>query len=224
MRGWPHAPRGFRAHQRAGTIPAMSSALQPWVALVPLVFLAVLAYAVWRIRKARLAAWAEFASNHDMKADGLQIEGSYEDYPLVIGTARRGHGKHRYTVTVLSLSVPGALPSEFSLARASLGDKLLHFLGKKDEEISDADFDKHFELEHLSPALTAVLRHTAVQEHLYEMVNHYQDFLIRDGRIHAERRHVPSTAEELEELVGPALMLAHTLEETSRRSQRWTAR
>jgi hypothetical protein len=194
------------------------------VALVPLLFLALLAYALWRARKARITAWAEFASNHDMQAQGFRIEGSYEDYPLVIETARRGHGKHRYTVTVLSLSLPDALPPEFSLTRESLGDKVLHFLGKRDEEIGDAEFDKRFELEKLSPALTAVLRHTVVQEHLYEMVNHYQDFHIREGRIQAERRHVPSTADELEEFVGPALMLAHTLEETSRRTKRWTAR
>ncbi|MFL5344067.1 MAG: hypothetical protein ACJ8AT_04705 [Hyalangium sp.] len=203
----------------------MSLALLPLVVLVLLVpFLAVSAYALWKIKKASRAAWAEFAHNHGMLATGFRIEGSYEDYPLVIETARRGHSKHRYTVTVLSLSVPDALPPEFSLALESLGDKVLHFLGKKDERIGDADFDKFFEMENLSPALSAVLRHMAVQEHLYEMVNQYQTFHIRDGWIHAERRHVPSTAEELEEFVGPALMLAHTLEETSRRTQRWAAR
>ncbi len=190
--------------------------------LVLLVLLVLLAYALWRAREDRIAAWAEFASDHDMQAQGLRIEGSYEDYPLVIETERRGHEKHHYTFTVLYLSVPDTLPPEFSLARESLGDKVLHFFGKRDEEVGDPEFDKLFKLENLSPALTEVLGHPAVQEHLYEMMNHYEDFHIRDGWIHAERRHVPETAEQLEEFVGPALMLAHTLEETLLRSERGT--
>ena len=202
----------------------MSPALQPLLVIVPVVFLAVLAYSVWRLRRASIAAWAEFAGNHGMQADGFRLEGSYEGYPLKLRLARRGHGKHRYTVTELSLWVPGVLPTGFSLSRSGMGDKVLHFLGKTDEEIGDADFDKRFELENLTPELAAVLRHTAVQEHLYELLSLYHDFVIRDGCIIAERRDIPSTAEELEEFVGPALMLAETLEETTRRTQRWAAR
>jgi hypothetical protein len=219
-----HALRRFRAPYRAGTIRAMSFELQSLVPFAVVAILILLVYLDWRARKARMAAWAEFASNHDMQARGFRVEGSYEGYPLVIEVERRGHGKHRYTVTALSLSIPDALSHEFSLEREGLGDKVLQFFGKRDEEIGDADFDKRFELKHLSPEVTAVLRHRVVQEHLYEMGNHYKDFRIRDGRIHAEHRRVPATAEQLEEFIGPALMLAHTLEETSRRTQRGTAR
>jgi hypothetical protein len=60
------------------------------------------------------------------------------------------------------------------------------------------------------------------QQHLYELSSLYADFHIKAGWIQAERRNVPSTADELEEFTGPALMLAHTLEEASQRSKGWT--
>ncbi|HYI00308.1 hypothetical protein [Hyalangium sp.] len=182
----------------------------------------LIAYFAWRTHKARVEAWAEFASRHGMHAEGLHIEGDYEGYPLKLETQSRGSGKHRYTVTVLHLSLQGALPPDFSLERERLGDKVLRLFGKQDEEIGDDPFDQLFDLENLSSATARVLRNEGFQQHLYELSSLYADFHIKAGWIQAERRNVPSTADELEEFTGPALMLAHTLEEASQRSKGWT--
>jgi hypothetical protein len=194
----------------------------PLLLAVFVLIMVVGGYFGWKVRQARIAAWAEFASRHGMHADGLRIDGSYEGYPLTVETQSRGSGKHRYTVAVLRLSARNSLPPEFSLEREGLGDKVLRFFGKQDPEIGDAEFDRFFDLKNLSPAMAAVLRHKLVQQHLYEMASHYENFHIRGGWIQTERRQVPSTAEALEEFTGPALMLAHTLEEASRRSKGWT--
>jgi len=68
-----------------------------------------------------------------------------------------------------------------------------------------------------------VRRHREVPRHLYELAQHDMNLHIRNGWLQAERRKVPSTADELEDFTGPALMLAHTLDEASRRSNRWTS-
>ena len=100
--------------------------------------------------------------------------------------------------------------------------QILRFFGAEDAQLGDADFDKHFDLKNLSSTAAAVLRHREVQRHLYELAQHYMNFHIRNGWLQAERRKVPSTADELEDFTGPALMLAHTLDEASKRSNRWT--
>ncbi|HLL03589.1 MAG TPA: hypothetical protein VK539_23595 [Myxococcaceae bacterium] len=187
------------------------------------VAIAVAIYFGWKAHQARLAAWAEFAQRHGMQTRGLRIEGSYEGYPLTVETQSRGSGKNQYTVAVLHLSVESALPSDFSLEREGFGDKILRFFGQEDAQLGDADFDKYFDLKNLSSTAAAVLRHRDVQQHLYELARHYMNFHIRNGWLQAERRQVPSTADELEDFTGPALMLAHTLDEASRRSNRWTS-
>lgn len=188
-------------------------------------FVALTAVAIYlsvKMNRARVAAWAEFAHRHGMHAQGLKLEGSYEGYPLTVETQQRSAGKSSYTVAVLHLSVESALPAEFSLEREGFGDKILRFFGQQDAEIGDTEFDKYFDLNNLSPLTAAVLRNPGVQKHLYELVNHYENFHIRGGWLQTERRNVPSTADELEDFTGPALMLAHTLEESSRRTNRWT--
>jgi hypothetical protein len=187
-----------------------------------LVTVIISALIFWKMHKARIAAWAEFASRHDMYADGLRIEGTYEGYPLRLETQSRGSGKSRYTVTVLYLTANGALPPDFSLEPEGFGDKLLKLFGQGDPEIGDEQFDKSFDLGNLTPATTRVLRHRSVQQHLYEMVTHYRTFHIHGDRIQAERSGIPSTVDALEEFTGPALMLAHTLEQASQRSKGWT--
>jgi hypothetical protein len=184
----------------------------------------VAVYFAMKAHKAQVAAWAEFARRHGMQARGLKVEGSYEGYPLTVETQSRGSGKNSYTVAVLHLSLQEALPPEFSLEREGLGDKILRFFGKQDAQLGDTDFDKSFDLKNLAAPTAAVLRHSSVQQHLYELANHYQDFHIRGGWLQAERRKVPSTPDELEEFTGPALLLAQVLEEASRRTHRWTTR
>jgi len=207
-----------------GRIPAMSDKAMTLVpALIFFSIMALVLYAIWRRHQARIAAWAEFASRHDMSVDGLRIDGTYEGYPLRLETQTRGSGKHRHTVAVLHLSTHGALPPDFSLEREGLGDKVLKLFGRRDEEIGDEQFDRLFDLSNLSSSAARVLRNEAVQQHLYEMVKNYRTFHIHGGLIQAEHSHIPSTVDELEEFTGPALMLAHTLEEASRRSKGWTA-
>lgn len=185
-------------------------------------FFAIVIFIYWKVHKARVEAWAGFASRHGMHANGLQIEGTYEGYPMRLETQTRGSGKSRYTVTVLHLSTNGALPPDFSLEPESFGDKVLKLFGQRDAEIGDERFDKCFDLSNLTASTTRVLRHPSVQQHIYEMVTQYRTFHIREGWIQAERRGIPSTADALEELTGPALLLAHTLEEAARRTQGWT--
>lgn len=186
-------------------------------------FLVIALFIIWKVHAVRVAAWAEFASRHDMHADGLHLEGTYEGYPMRLETQTRGSGKSRYRVTVLHLSTNGALPPDFSLEPEGFGDKLLKLFGKRDAEIGDEQFDKRFDLRNLTSSTTRVLRNPSVQQHLYEMISHYRTFHIREGWIQAEQRGIPSTADALEELTGPALMLAHTLEEAAGRTQGWTA-
>lgn len=196
-------------------------------ALVGLAFIAfwiIAAYVLWKKINGQIQAWAEFASRHGMNAQHFHIEGSYEGYPLKVVRETRPPTKNGQTIIVLRLAVRGALPPEFSLEREGLGDKVLRFFGKQDTQIGDTDFDKHFDLKNVSPEMEEVLRQPAVQQHLYEMTNHYRLFFIRDGWIQAEQRKVPSTVEELEAFTGPALMLAHTLEEAAQRIQRRTTR
>ncbi|AKJ06166.1 hypothetical protein ATI61_11089 [Archangium gephyra] len=185
--------------------------------------LVIVFFIIWYVHKVRVAAWAEFANRHGMHADGLELEGTYEGYPMRLETQSRGSGKNQYRVTVLHLSTNGALPPEFSLEPEGLGDKLLKLFGKGDEELGDEQFDKRFDLSNLTASATEVLRHPSVQQHLYEMLSYYRAFHIREGWIQAEQRDIPSTADALEELTGPALMLAHTLEEAAGRTQGRTA-
>ncbi|HEX8705573.1 MAG TPA: hypothetical protein VF815_42455 [Myxococcaceae bacterium] len=200
----------------------MNELMFPAILVVFVLALIAVAYFGVKAHKAQVAAWAEFAQRHGMQARGLHVEGTYEGYPLKVETQSRGSGKNRYTVAVLHLSLQDSLPGEFSLEREGFGDKILRFFGKEDAQLGDADFDKYFDLKNLSSATAAVLRHTEVQRHLYELAHHYQNFHIRGGWLQAERRRVPSTADELEDFTGPALMLAHTLEEASKRSNGWT--
>lgn len=192
----------------------------PLILLVTL--LAIVCFVLWKVHRARVAAWAEFALRHGMHADGLQIEGSYEGYPMRLETQTRGTGNHRHHVTVLHLSTNGSLPPDFSLEPEGFGDKLLKLFGKRDAELGDELFDKRFGLSNLSASATRVLRQTDVQQHLYEMLSHYQTFHIREGWLQAEQRDIPSSADALEELTGPALMLVHTLEEAAQRTRGWT--
>jgi len=201
----------------------MNELLIPLTIVGMVLAIVAIAYFAIKAHKAQVAAWAEFAQRHGMEARGLHVEGSYEGYPLTVETQSRGSGKNRYTVAVLHLSLQNSLPDEFSLEREGFGDKILRFFGKEDAQLGDTDFDKYFDLKNLSPTAAAVLRHTGVQKHLYELAHHYMNFHIRGGWLQAERRRVPSTAEELEDFTGPALMLAHTLEEASKRSNHWTA-
>lgn len=190
--------------------------------LVLIALLVIVLFIFWKMHQARVAAWAGFASRHGMHADGLQIEGTYEGYPMRLETQRRGSGKNGHYVTVLHLSTNDALPPDFSLEPEGFGDKLLKLFGQRDPEIGEEQFDKRFDLSNLTASTTRVLRHPSVQQHLYEMISHYRAFHIRDGWIQAEWRDIPSTADALEEFTGPALMLAHTLEEASGRTQGWT--
>jgi hypothetical protein len=183
----------------------------------------VLLYFGYKSHQKQLEAWTAFAHLHGMRASGLRIEGSYEGFSLKLETQRRGSGRNRYTVTVLRLWAGDLLPREFSLEREGFGDKILRFFGQKDAEIGDELFDQAFDLENVSLPTAKVLRHKVVQRHLYEVAKLYQDFSIRDGWIQVERRRVPTTVEELEEFTGPALMLAHTLEEAEKRTQGWKA-
>lgn len=183
----------------------------------------------WKVHQARAAVWAEFARLHGLSSDGLSLQGSYEGYDLKMETETRHEHRHvgrdrDYTVTVLRLSTQGALPKNFSLEPEGLGDKLLKFMELEDAEIGDQDFDERFQLSGLSAVTLRVLRDASVQQHIYEMANHYQSFAIRGGWIHAEHRGLPSTVDELEEITGPALMLAYTLDETSRRIKGWNPR
>ncbi len=193
----------------------------PLIAIITV--FAIAFFVTWKVHQWRVAAWAEFASRHGMHADGLQIEGAYEGYPMRLETQTRGSGKNRYRVTVLHLSTNDALPPDFSLEPEGFGDKLLKLFGKRDPELGDEQFDRRFDLSNLTSSTIRVLRHPSVQEHLYEMIGHYRTFHIREGWIQAEQRDIPSTADALEEFTGPALMLAHTLEEAARRTQGWTA-
>jgi hypothetical protein len=185
--------------------------------------LVLVLFIIWKVHDGRVKAWAEFASRHGMHVDGLQIEGTYEGYPMRLETQARGSGNSRYHVTVLHLSTNGALPPDFSLEPEGFGDKLLKLIGKRDPEIGDEQFDKRFDLSNLTPSTIRVLRHPSVQEHLYEMIGYYRTFHIREGWIQAEQRDIPSSADALEELTGPALLLVHTLEEAARSTQGWTA-
>ncbi len=185
--------------------------------------LALVLFIIWKTHKVRAAAWAEFASRHGMHVDGLQIEGTYEGYPMRLETQARGSGSNRHHVTVLHLSTNGSLPPDFSLEPEGFGDKLLKLFGKRDPEIGDEQFDKRFDLSNLTASTIRVLRHPSVQEHLYEMIGYYRAFHIREGWIQAEQRDIPSTVDALEELTGPALLLAHTLEEAARSTKGWTA-
>jgi len=176
-----------------------------------------------KAHKAQVAAWAEFAQRHGLQAREFRLEGSYEGSPLTVEMESHGSGKNRYTVAVLSLSLQDSLPAEFSLEREGLGDKFLRFFGKEDAQLGDADFDKYFDLKNLSPAAATVLRHSSVRQHLYEVARHYRDFRIRDGRLQAQGHRVPLTADQLEDFIRPGIMLARTLAEASRRSNRWTS-
>lgn len=200
----------------------MSNIVFLWAFAGIALFFIVLSYVAWRVQKRRMAAWAEFASRHDMRAQGFRIDGAYEGYPLRLETQRRGAGQHSHVVTVLHLSLSHALPREFSLDREGLGTKVLRVLGKKDDELGDEEFDRRFNLKNLSEQTAALLRRSAVQQLLYELVEQYRAFHIRDGWLQAEHGGVPSTADALEEFTGPALMLAHTLEQESQRVQQQT--
>lgn len=195
-----------------------------WIFLGFLGLSFVTLYLVRKWNKARMAAWAEFAGRHGMNADQFHIEGSYEGYPLVVRAEKRGSGKHSHWVTVLRLSVSEVLPPELSLSVAGLGSKVLRAFGKRDAEIGDEAFDKRFNLAGVSEKTAELLQSQDVQQHLYELVDLYRDFHIRNGCIEAETGGIPKSADALEELTGPALMLAHTLEESARRTRNRTMR
>lgn len=216
-------PRWTWSRGKEAQSAAMNELLFAFVLFGFVLLMGVVIYFSVKAHQAKLAAWAEFAQRHGMQTRGLRIEGSYEGYPLTVETQSRGSGKNRYTVAVLHLSVESALPVDFSLEREGFGDKILRFFGQEDAQLGDADFDKYFDLKNLSSAAASVLRHRAVQQHLYELARHYMNFHIRNGWLQAERRRVPSTADELEDFTGPALMLAHTLDEASQRTNRWTS-
>lgn len=202
----------------ASRIPAMTFA-NVFVLLVALLGVGVFAYISYRLKAARIAAWAEFASRHGMQASGLHIHGAYEGHRLELDTVRRRSGKNSYTVTVLKLSVQESLPGNFTLSLEGLGDKVLKLLGHRDGEIGDEAFDQQFDLGNLSPETAQVLRHPSVKSHLSEVASYYRTFRIDGGWIHAEQRGTPSTADALEEFTGPALLLAHTLEQAAQRTR-----
>jgi hypothetical protein len=179
-------------------------------------------YFAWRAHTAHQTSWAGFAHRHGMLADGFMLEGSYKGSPLTVTIAMRKRWDIRVSVVVLRISVRDALAPGFSLERRGSWDKLFRRSGQEDTRLGDAELDKHLVLKNLSPHTAAVLRQPGVQQHLHELVHHYRDFHIRDGWLQAERRPVPTTADGLEDFIGPAHRLVHTLEEAARRSHRPT--
>jgi hypothetical protein len=187
-------------------------------AYVPLVVALVLVILVlaWQGWKRRLQAWKTFAARHDWSFSNrwgsLEIQGLFLGQQLSVLTERRGAGKNRREVTVLRLEL-AALPSELTLEPEGLGDKLLKFFGRRDEEVGDAEFDAAFDLEDVSPETRALLRKPRVREQLLMLKRTFSRFSIEAGLLEAERRGVPHTVEALESLVAPALELARALHE-----------
>lgn len=186
--------------------------------LLSLLFLAVLllvAYVLWTRYQRRLEAWRALARQHGWSFrnswSALEVEGLHDGQQLSLLTERRGHGKHRYTVTVVRLDVSHALPPELSLEPEGLGDRFLKLLGRRDDELGDEALDEAFDLKRLSPKARAVLRAPRVVPCLLQLRRSFARFSIEAGLLEVEQPGVPGTDAELEALLAPVLDLADAL-------------
>ncbi|WP_309889762.1 hypothetical protein [Archangium sp.] len=197
--------------------------------LFSLVFLGIiglLLYVSWRALRQRQRAWATFAERYGLTLHSTgvmslpHVTGSYEGQQLDLKVEQRGSGKNRSYVTVLHLDVINAVSQALSLEREGLGDKLLKLFGRKDEEIGDDDFDRHFDLKNLDPESATLLRQREVQRHLFTVAKTYHHFDIRQGLLSVEKRTVPMSPEALESFVQPAIALAQALTSPNQDSSR----
>ncbi len=151
-------------------------------------------------------ALALFAQKHGLTlASSTETRGVYQQRPLRLRVERRTDDDAPDWVTRVSFDVSDALPAEFSLQRAGAGDALAHFIGGRgDEKIGAEGFDDAFSLANVSPETREVLNTTAVLEHCWKL-NAQRDFRIEKGWLHIESPGLPSSLEEMEELVDSVL-------------------
>jgi hypothetical protein len=183
----------------------------------------------WSVRNVlkQQQTWAAFAQRHGLTngaAHERHLTGLYEGQQLELKVVQRRSGKNRYSVMVLQLDVGGLVSRNFSLKPETLGDKLLNFFARADDEIGQADVDRHFELKNVNARTASVLKHPEVRHQLFKVAKTYQSFSIREGQLSVETYAVPTSLEALESLIRPALTLVRTMKSATSGAQKGTTR
>jgi hypothetical protein len=143
-------------------------------------------------------AWREFARRHGLRYNELNIWGHFKGHALRVDTEQHKSTRHKFNLTHLVFAVP-ALPRTVVM--------------EPDGRFSGSPIRQ----EHLTPAVTALLKHPSVRERFSVAANTYRELVIQDGHIRAQLDgRVPVTVEELESFIEPAWQLARALDEAAR--------
>ncbi|MBZ4407584.1 hypothetical protein ACJ2CR_22265 [Myxococcus faecalis] len=194
----------------------MSSEHAPYLmlALMVLIALGIIVLGAREKRQQR-QAWRIFATRQgwtfSQASDVLEVQGLYREQQLSLLTEKHGTGKGARFVTVLRLELTDALPQELQLETETVGDKFLKLFGKVDEEVGDAALDAALNLRDLSPRTRELLLTPSLREPLLRAHRHYHRLCIIAGMLEVAKEGVPTSPEDLEALVAPALALADAL-------------
>ncbi|MFP2960919.1 hypothetical protein ACLEPN_24690 [Myxococcus sp. 1LA] len=99
-----------------------------------------------------------------------------------------------------------------------LTDKFLQVMGRRDEEVGDAELDALLNLKNLSDEARDILRAPGVRRQLALLCRQFTNFTIEDERLTAVKNDMPDSVEELESLVTPALLLSDALHEEAEKA------
>jgi hypothetical protein len=129
----------------------------------------------------------------------------------------RGSGKNQTEVGVARCSLMGALPDSFSLEQETLGDKVMHLVGRHDHQLGYSELDAAFHLRGVDDAVRRVLSDTNAQNRLLVTHRAYPSMRIGNGSVQLETRPVPGSEEALNALLSDAISVAQALLKASRR-------
>ncbi|WP_426757032.1 hypothetical protein [Myxococcus sp. Y35] len=177
--------------------------------------LALFAFAFWKEHQRRNRAWRTFAARRDWGCTSSlaswEIGGLYQGRQVRMNAEQRRDGGKAREYTVVQLELGRALPPDLSIRPERLGDRLLKRVGRRDEEIGDAELDDALALQNLSDEARDVLRAPAVRRQLLVLHQRFARFSIEDERLQLEAHGIPNSVEALESLVAPALLLSDAL-------------
>ncbi|NVJ09688.1 hypothetical protein HUW63_31250 [Myxococcus sp. AM001] len=163
----------------------------------------------WR-RFAALRDWGYTHSLGTWEMGGLHLGRQFR-----IRSEYRRSGDKTRLCTVVTLELGQVLPPDLLIRPEGLGDKLLKAVGKRDEEVGDAEVDAMLNLKNLSDEARDLLRAPRVRQQFQRLRRQFQSFTIEDEQLKAERLGMPDSEEALEDLVSPALLLSEALHEAA---------
>ena len=176
----------------------------------------------WLDMQWRRKGWREFAEKRGWDlgttesrqelSQVLEVRGLHQGCPVFLHNKLRRFSKRAHDEVVLRVDLGTTVPRELSLTSR---DPLFTFYSGKAQELSDAAPEEALLLMGTPAPVRELLMAPRVREHLRALGQACKRISLEGGRLEAEPREVPESAETLEALMTPALGLVDALDEAA---------